>query len=75
MCTGYAYLIKEMCFIADLDCEIIDGYARAFDANVNGLESLNHSWNAVKLNNKWYLCDATWSSGYMVNNSLFVKRL
>ena len=24
----------------------------------------NHSWNAVKLNNKWYLCDATWSAGY-----------
>ncbi len=25
----------------------------------------NHAWNAVKLNNKWYLCDATWSSGYI----------
>lgn len=73
MCTGYAYLIKEMCFIADIECKIIDGYARSFETNVEALESFNHSWNAVKLDNKWYLCDATWSSGYMINGSLFVK--
>ena len=73
MCTGYAYLIKEMCFIAGIECKIIDGYARSFETNIEALESFNHSWNAVKLNNKWYLCDATWSSGYMINGSLFVK--
>lgn len=73
MCTGYAYLIKEMCFMANIQCEIVDGYGRSSDANVDALESLNHSWNAVKLNNKWYLCDATWSSGYMLNGSIFVK--
>ncbi len=73
MCTGYAYLIKEMCFIANIQCEIVDGYARSFETNIEALESFNHSWNAVKLNNKWYLCDATWSSGYMINGSLFVK--
>ncbi|WP_439150877.1 transglutaminase domain-containing protein [Winogradskyella sp.] len=73
MCTGYAYLIKELCFIADIECEIIDGYARSFETNVEALKSINHSWNAVKLNNKWYLCDATWSSGYMINGSIFVK--
>ena len=73
MCTGYAYLIKEMCFIANIDCEIVDGYGRSFETNVEALESLNHSWNAVKLNNKWYLCDATWSSGYMLNGYIFIK--
>jgi len=72
MCTGYAYLIKELCFIANIESEIIDGYARSVDRNVEKLESLNHSWNAVKLNNKWYLCDATWSSGYMINGHSFV---
>lgn len=73
MCTGYAYLIKQMCFLANIECKIIDGYARSFETNIEALEKLNHSWNAVKLNNKWYLCDATWSSGYMVNGTLFVK--
>ncbi|MDN3492520.1 transglutaminase domain-containing protein [Winogradskyella bathintestinalis] len=73
ICTGYAYLIKEMCFIANIESVIIDGYGRSFETNVEKLESANHSWNAVKLNNKWYLCDATWSSGYMINGQLFIQ--
>ena len=73
MCTGYAYLIKELAFLADIECKIIDGYGRTFDANVEMLETANHSWNAVKLNNKWYLCDATWSSGYIDENYTFVN--
>ncbi len=64
VCTGYAYLIKEMAFIAGIPCKIIDGYGRNTASNVNTLGIPNHSWNAVKLNDKWYLCDATWSSGY-----------
>lgn len=72
MCTGYAYLIKELCFLANIECEIIDGYGRSASSNVETFEMANHSWNAVKLNNKWYLCDATWSSGYFVYN-LFIK--
>jgi len=33
---------------------------------------VNHSWNVVKLNNKWYLCDATWSSGYIDEYNVFI---
>ena len=73
MCTGYAYLIKELCFLANIESEIIDGYGRTVSSNIFELEMANHSWNAVKLNNKWYLCDATWSSGYSLNNSIFIK--
>ncbi|RZN82171.1 MAG: hypothetical protein EVB11_09275 [Winogradskyella sp.] len=73
MCTGYAYIIKELCFLAGIEAKIIDGYARTADANINQLDFQNHSWNAVKLNNKWYLCDATWSSGYMNEESMFVE--
>ncbi|MFK7782778.1 transglutaminase-like domain-containing protein [Psychroserpens sp.] len=73
MCTGYAYLIKELCFLSNLECEIIDGYAISAESNTDKLDTPNHSWNAVKLNNKWYLSDATWSSGYMLGGILFVK--
>lgn len=73
MCTGYAYLIKEMCFLAKIESEIINGYARTVDSNIKSLDDVNHSWNAVKLNNKWYLCDATWSSGHMISGVIFVK--
>lgn len=72
MCTGYAYLIKELCFLANLECVIVDGYARTVDSNIDKLDSLNHSWNAVNLGDKWYLCDATWSSGFMTRNT-FIK--
>lgn len=73
MCTGYAYLIKELCFLANIECEIINGYGRTTETNTNALELTNHSWNAVKLNNKWYLCDATWSSGYLSDETRFIK--
>jgi transglutaminase/protease-like cytokinesis protein 3 len=73
MCTGYAYLIKELAFLADIECEIVNGFGRTIDSNVNELDILDHSWNAVKLNNKWYLCDATWSSGFINENNSFVK--
>ncbi|MEN7546358.1 transglutaminase domain-containing protein [Rapidithrix thailandica] len=63
ICTGYAYLVRELANFAGIDCHIIDGYGRTAEANVGGQGIPNHSWNAVRLNNKWYLCDATWSSG------------
>lgn len=71
MCTGYAYLIKELCFMANIESEIVDGYGRTTATNVDNLELTNHSWNAVKLNNKWYLADATWSSGYFDDYNIF----
>lgn len=63
VCSGYAYVVKELAFHAGLTCKIIDGYGRTAHANVGGRGIVNHSWNAVKLHGQWYLCDATWSSG------------
>ncbi|GAB1307456.1 hypothetical protein KH5_01390 [Urechidicola sp. KH5] len=74
MCTGYAYLIKELSYLADIECKIIDGYGRSVETNIDTLDIANHSWNAVKLNNKWYLCDATWSSGYLSDKGGFVRK-
>lgn len=73
MCTGYSYLVKELSFFADIECKIIDGYGRTTAANVDDLELTNHSWNAVKLNNKWYLADPTWSSGYFDDYNVFIN--
>src|SRR5690606_27087132 len=63
VCTGYAFLVKELAYHAGITCEVIDGYGRTPQANIEGDGIPNHSWNAVQLNNAWYLCDATWSSG------------
>lgn len=63
ICTGYAYLIKELANLAGIDCEIVHGFARTSTMNIKNLDVPNHSWNAVKLDGKWYLCDPTWASG------------
>lgn len=63
VCTGYAFLIKLLSNLANIECVIIDGYGRTANNEIGKNPIPNHSWNAVKLNSKWYLCDATWSSG------------
>ncbi|WP_041263621.1 hypothetical protein [Bernardetia litoralis] len=43
----------------------MNGYGKTASSNIDKKSSLpNHSWNAIEINNKWYLCDATWSSGF-----------
>ncbi len=72
ICTGYAYLVKTLANLANIKCEIIDGFGRNESSADSELKFPNHSWNAVQLNNKWYLCDATWSSGsYNINSFTF----
>ncbi|MFS4456448.1 transglutaminase domain-containing protein [Maribacter sp. 2304DJ31-5] len=65
-CTGYAYLIREMANLANINCKIIDGFGRTATLSLNTGSLPNHSWNTVKLNGKWYLCDATWSAGSVI---------
>jgi hypothetical protein len=75
VCTGYAYLIKELAFHAGLNCKIIDGYGRNVQANIGGSGVVNHSWNVVQLGGKWYPCDPTWSSGVIdAQRQTFIKK-
>ncbi|MRI02360.1 hypothetical protein GH721_17575 [Kriegella sp. EG-1] len=62
-CTGYAFLLQELARLSNLNCSIIDGFGRTATLNLNEDSIPNHSWNAIELNNKWYLCDPTWSAG------------
>lgn len=63
LCTGYTYLIKELASLAGLKCEIIHGFGKTTNTSLKKIKSPNHSWNAIQLDSKWYLSDATWSSG------------
>lgn len=64
LCTGYAYLIKEMANRAGIACEIVHGLGTIKKTPSGYPKGANHSWNAVKLDGKWYVCDPTWSAGY-----------
>ncbi|MFA0961565.1 transglutaminase domain-containing protein [Roseivirga sp. BDSF3-8] len=65
LCTGYAYILRELARHVGLEAELINGYGRTANSNVDGEALVNHSWNAIRLDGVWYLCDPTWSSGYI----------
>lgn len=73
LCIGYAYLIKELSNLAGLECEIIYGFGTENNVKSKNIKKPNHSWNAIKLNGKWYLCDATWSSGFIDMSTYFFE--
>ncbi|MGZ4035692.1 MAG: transglutaminase domain-containing protein [Bacteroidia bacterium] len=63
ICEGYAALFKVLCDSANLKAEIINGIAKNSVKNIGTAMSENHAWNAIFLDNKWQLLDATWASG------------
>jgi transglutaminase/protease-like cytokinesis protein 3 len=71
LCKGYVWLVRELALKAGIDCEIVTGYARSARSNIGGNGVANHSWNAVMLDGKWYLCDPTWSSGAVTPENEF----
>lgn len=64
LCTGYAFLIKTLANFTGIECEIIYGNNINNSLKNKNSTSPNHTWNAIKLNSKWYLCDVTWGAGY-----------
>ena len=70
VCSGYSRLFRHFANNIDLITENILCYAKGlyFDNDLKKLEKKldsNHEYNAVKLNNKWYLIDSTWGAGYI----------
>ncbi|MGZ5255740.1 MAG: transglutaminase domain-containing protein, partial [Flavitalea sp.] len=61
------------CEHAGISSEVITGYARCCPGPVKF--RTNHSWNAVRIDNSWYLVDVTWGSGYVDQYGAFVQRM
>jgi hypothetical protein len=64
ICIDYAFLMDTLCKIAGLQNVSVYGYVKddLFDVE-DSLYIDNHAWNAVKLDNYWYVYDVTWSVG------------
>jgi hypothetical protein len=65
VCDGYARLFTTLCDHAGICSEIIVGYAKSGTKKPTQRFGVNHYWNAVMIDGKWNLLDATWASGYM----------
>ena len=77
ICIDYAFLMDTLCELAGIQSVSVYGYAKddLFDVN-DSIYMDNHAWNAVKLNNLWYVYDVTWSSGvYKWEYTKFSKRV
>jgi hypothetical protein len=76
VCEGYSLLFKELAKRLEIEAVIVQGYSKGYGYQVGNALSAkpDHSWNAVKLGNKWFLLDVTWGAGYLDGN-IFTRKL
>lgn len=68
VCEEYAQIFKKVCDLLGIEAEVIKGNARTNPKEIGKPKrGTNHAWNAVKLNGKWIILDATWAAGYEMN--------
>jgi len=75
VCSGYAALFQSLAEKAGLKAVTIKGYSKGYGYAAGAkMRSTNHAWNAVMLEGKWQLLDATWGAGYIDERGRFVRR-
>ncbi len=68
VCQGYAELFSEIARGLGLEVVVINGYAKGYGYTAGTrFENTNHAWNAVKIDNKWWLMETTWGAGNIDN--------
>jgi transglutaminase/protease-like cytokinesis protein 3 len=76
ICEGYSGLFEAMCKEAGLQCETISGWTKNNFAKIGNefVKNPTHAWNAISIDNKWYLIDVTWAAGSTEGNcDKFIK--
>lgn len=64
VCENFAAIFDDICTRSGLTSFVIDGYT-----NLNRYgDKTGHAWNAVLVNNTWYLYDPTWDIGFAANH-------
>ncbi len=65
VCSDYSAIFKAMCDAVGLESVVILGDARDFYRPYRNNQNNSHAWNAVKIDGKWHLMDATWAAGFI----------
>ena len=60
VCLGYSKMFQYLCNMIDIPCTIVTGLNK---------EGIGHAWNAVYIENNWYMVDCTNGGGSACNNS------
>ncbi len=56
VCLGYTRMFQYLCHQVNIPCTIVTG---------TNVEGVGHAWNAVCINDKWYMVDCTNSMGQL----------
>jgi len=70
ICGDYAMIFSEIANLVGVKSIVVEGYTKQ-DGKV---ATLAHAWCAAKIDDKWYLFDPTWGSGY-VNNNKYTRKI
>ena len=68
ICSGYSELFKKMCNLAKVDCEVVEGYTKSEPNQIGKMGVLDHAWNVLNIDNKYYYLDLTWAAGSCSKN-------
>ena len=75
ICFGYSKLFAYIAKSIGIETEYIKGYAKGSEYNPGEqIEKTNHEWNAVKINDNYFLIDPTWGAGLLEEN-IHIKEL
>ena len=78
VCAGYSHLYQYLCDRLDIKCQEINGYSKGYgyDQQEEGASlEKDHAWNAVQINDQWYLIDSTWGAGTLTESKIFKREL
>jgi len=69
---GYTELFEKLSNEVGLECVSIVGFLKASPQDIGKSPvTVNHSWNAIKINGEWKFADATLGAGIMVGPGQF----
>jgi len=75
VCEDYSYLFEAMCKEVGIKVKYITGYIRNNSRAIGKFPKHSaHAWNAVNIDGKWYLLDATWAAGSVDHKTGRFKR-
>ena len=70
VCEDYSYLFQYMCKAIGIEAKYITGVTKTSPMQIGKYPKHSaHAWNAVKIDGKWYLLDATWAAGTVDHRS------
>lgn len=67
VCQGFANVYQMLCTYMGLEAAVIHGFSKGYSYEEGDQfegRKTNHAWNAVRVDGRWLLIDATWGSGF-----------